>query len=163
ILDSAVAYPLAHPGRCLGLFHRLFTNPLRILTMLRQPRNRRVRAARTRLFLETLESRLTPSAVDGATEWPAYPGQWIAQFRDVTGTAAEQISVIDGEVESLGAGLQVQSQLGADGLVLIVGPADMSDSAVTDVMSSLGTVEYVQPNFVLSPDSTFFNDPRFSE
>src|SRR5262245_43475325 len=131
--------------------------------MRRLPRNRCLRVAGTRLFLEVLESRITPSITDGAADWPAYPGEWIAQFRDVTGAPEEQLAVIRGQVESLGAGLEVRSHLGADGLVLLTSPADMSYSAVTDLVNSLGNVEYAQPNYVLSPDATFFNDPRFSE
>src|SRR5262245_29006599 len=112
---------LAQLGRFFGHFIGSSAIHRGTFTMYRQHRKRRVRTVRTRVFLETLESRLAPSIVDGATEWPVYPGQWIAQFRDVTGTPAEQIAVIDGEVESLGAGLQVQGQLGADGLVMVVG------------------------------------------
>ena len=65
--------------------------------------------------------------------------------------------------KGLGAGLEVRSHLGADGLVLLAGPTEMNYSVVADLMSSLGTVEYAHPNFMLGPDATFFNDPRFGE
>jgi hypothetical protein len=101
------------------------------------------RAARRRadLKMELLEDRVVPDGTppgvdyDPATNTPqpgppsdavqvvwqgqtrfAAPGRWIVQADGLTGTPADQIATFEPIVESLGLDLQVESQLGLDGM-----------------------------------------------
>src|SRR5262245_29235404 len=111
-------------------------------------RRQRSQAPRARLRLEALEERTVLSAPGTSPSFEAatIPGEWIAQFRNVTGTPQEQIAAIRQSVESLGVGLQVRDHLGADGLVLIAAPAEFGGDDLRGQFQALGNVEYVQPN-----------------
>ena len=110
---------------------------------------------------------------DGAVEinWKGVdtytmPGQWIAQFDDVTGTPDEQVDAIQQLIDQQfpvdtyqgGISLTVAEHLGAEGLALIEAPADTGLELYEPLMAMAG-IEYAEPNFVdLQQASTFPND-----
>ncbi len=140
-------------------------------------------ADRTRLSLrgEQLESRLalstSPAAFESPNEADAHSlvqsvdwqgkrvdvltNEWIARFDGISGQPDAQVADIQHLLSGLAEPIGVMQYLGRDGTVLI-----SSTLAAADLQSSLEAVagfEYVEPNFTLTLDAVFPNDPLFSQ
>jgi subtilisin family serine protease len=128
----------------------------------------------SRLFLEILEDRTlldgTPPPVpipptisltwQGVTQ-TAVAGQWIVQFNNVTGSPAQQVQTIQQEVASLGAGVTVLEQLGANGLVLLQVPTSTSYSLLCTELKGMADCSTIEPNINSLAASAVPNDPLF--
>jgi PKD repeat protein len=90
----------------------------------------------------------------------AAPGRWLAQVDGLTGTADEQRAAFQQTLTSFGLDVQVDAQLGLDGLFRLAGPSGLSAQALS---SSLGlAVRYVEPDFMEAAANVIPNDPSFS-
>ena len=127
---------------------------------------------RARSTIERLEPRrlLSTTAPDNGEAIPvtwhgqasyAVPGQWLARFDGVTGTAAEQVESVRAQLAGAGVPVGVADQLGADGLVLLQAAPELSFAALHAGLATLPGFRFVEPNFAEIQSSEQSNEPVF--
>jgi subtilisin family serine protease len=136
------------------------------------------------LSCDRLEERLTPSANPVApfsilsdplslaqegivqrpwngTESYVYPDQWIAHFDGWAGNRLTQLSSIRSLLAPWQGEIDVVDQLGASGTFLLKSDPSYTATHLKEILSSVGTLRYVEPNFALEKTAVP-NDPSFS-
>lgn len=121
--------------------------------------------------IETLESRVVLSFGDAISSlnWrgdtvSAYQGEWILRLDGLGGSRAAQEQTARQLVDGISGGsISIERQLGLDGMFEIETKAGYDYTAIQGILAGLPGYLYVEPNFVLSNNSNFPNDPQFAQ
>ena len=76
----------------------------------------------------------------------AEPGEWIASFRGMRGPAPMQVALLSAKLKRLGKGLNVDRQLGRDGLFKITARPGTDPAAVRKALRQIRHFQFVEPN-----------------
>jgi len=91
----------------------------------------------------------------------AKKGEWVAHFRGVRGTPAQQLAAVRSLLRFAPPGIAVQRTLGSDGLVLLTAPDAATYDQLRGVLRRAPGFDYVEPNTVEFQPAAVPNDPYY--